>query len=241
MPDRPSSIAATPSSGRTQRAWTNGSVARSQDTNGSHAQVHEILRRWDAGEIDGAACWTHCVEHMLTRPPGGVGLPGQVMVDAATTGDWGYPHGGALVVRNDWLAENRAVVTSVKIKLANNWALGPSYVQLASGEASWPLQEYWARARGPLIFTQVVTRFVERIARMNYDYVMNTRAPGWDADGRYVDAIGRYFTRSFGNESTFPGRTVVKMLKNNERAAASEGTGRGTAAAATWIFRGCGT
>jgi len=141
-----------------------------QDINIEFAPVHEILRRWDAGEIDGAACWTHCVEHMLTRPPGGVGLPGQVMVDAATTGDWGYPHGGALVVRNDWLAENRAVVT----------------------------------------------RFVERIARMNYDYVMNTRAPGWDADGRYVDAIGRYFTRSFGNESTFPGRTVVKMLKNNE-------------------------
>ena len=140
MPDRPSSIAATPSSGRTQRAWTNGSVARSQDTNGSHAQVHEILRRWDAGEIDGAACWTHCVEHMLTRPPGGVGLPGQVMVDAATTGDWGYPHGGALVVRNDWLAENRGVAL----------------------------------------------RFVERIARMNYDYVTNTRAPGWDADGRYL-------------------------------------------------------
>ena len=53
-------------------------------------QYVEIMRLWDAGKIDGAACWAPCLDHVLTKPHGGTGAPGALLYDAETLLRWGF-------------------------------------------------------------------------------------------------------------------------------------------------------
>mmetsp|Transcript_31836 Transcript_31836/g.98326 ORF Transcript_31836/g.98326 Transcript_31836/m.98326 type:complete len:1483 (-) Transcript_31836:122-4570(-) len=68
------------------------------------AAPKEITRLWDAGAIDGAACWTPTLDHVLATPHGATGTPALVVYDAETLRRWGYRTGVLLVARDDFVA-----------------------------------------------------------------------------------------------------------------------------------------
>ena len=55
-----------------------------------------IIAAWDAGAIDGAACWGNTMAHLLASPHGADGENGRSMVDAATVAQWNYETGNVL-------------------------------------------------------------------------------------------------------------------------------------------------
>ena len=81
------------------------------DVNVKTAEPHEIMRLWDAGEIDGAACWGECFVHLQTTPHGMQKTPGHLLVDAGTVARWGYRTFDALVANDAFLAAEPGLVS----------------------------------------------------------------------------------------------------------------------------------
>ena len=65
----------------------------------------EIIAAWDAGDIDGAACWGNTMQHLLDNEWGGEsGQLGRAMIDAATVAQWDFETGNVLGVSDAFLA-----------------------------------------------------------------------------------------------------------------------------------------
>ena len=65
----------------------------------------EIIAAWDAGDIDGAACWGNTMQHLLDNEWGGEkGQLGRAMIDAATVAQWGFETGNVLGASDAFLA-----------------------------------------------------------------------------------------------------------------------------------------
>ncbi|KAH8071471.1 platelet-activating factor acetyltransferase [Aureococcus anophagefferens] len=65
----------------------------------------EIIAAWDAGDIDGAACWGNTMQHLLDNAWGGEGGGlGRAMIDAATVAQWGFETGNVLGASDAFLA-----------------------------------------------------------------------------------------------------------------------------------------
>ena len=65
----------------------------------------EIIAAWDAGDIDGAACWGNTMQHLLDNAWGGEGgRRGRAMIDAATVAQWGFETGNVLGASDAFLA-----------------------------------------------------------------------------------------------------------------------------------------
>ena len=77
-----------------------------------------IVAAWDAGTIDGAACWGNTMAYLLDNPHGATGEPGRAMVDAATVAQWGYDTGNVLGVSDAFLASDPALVSTIVEKFA---------------------------------------------------------------------------------------------------------------------------
>mmetsp|Transcript_31837 Transcript_31837/g.98331 ORF Transcript_31837/g.98331 Transcript_31837/m.98331 type:complete len:1459 (-) Transcript_31837:122-4498(-) len=87
-------------------------------------QYVEIMRLWDAGKIDGAACWAPCLDHVLTKPHGGTGAPGALLYDAETLLRWGFGTGIVIVAHDDFISRRPDVVQRVverSIRAANDY------------------------------------------------------------------------------------------------------------------------
>jgi len=78
-----------------------------------------IMRAWDAGTIDGAACWGACLYHLQTQPyagrPSDLAVPGlrKTIADASTVQRWGYFPFTIIAANDDFLATRKADVDRV--------------------------------------------------------------------------------------------------------------------------------
>jgi taurine transport system substrate-binding protein len=134
------------------------------------AEPHEIMRLWDAGEIDGAACWGECFVHLQSTPHGMQKTPGHLLVDAGTVARWGYRTFDALVANDAFLAAEPELVSRAAEYLARansdytttpdkpEWLADGAYTTLVAAFANLESSHHAATARTPLQIRQALRR-----------------------------------------------------------------------------------
>jgi len=182
----------------------------------------QIMAAWSAGLADAAWCGTRCSMYLLNNARGGDGQRGHEMVNAGDSWNWGFGSSVAIVVSDDFLAREPAVVARV---VAATNRVDYDYRASTPFDQPAPMPR---RPGGPSIGASVPP---------------DARSAGWAPGGRYLGLVEEYARLTGAPVAALPSTAFAGMFRNlrymtaGDQLYRAQGAGPGILKTASTLFR----